>query len=113
MTRQEALAKVRTLLGNAGRYRVGRRTSSPERRAAARARKEALIAQIKPLSAQDERARAEARYYNFWVGKRDGFFTSQRAEGDTWEDVIAQLETPRSRAGAPSDAAEPGHEAAG
>jgi hypothetical protein len=95
MTRAEAMRKLVQLFGRNGRYRIGKRRSSPERRAVALARMEELKQQIQPLAAEYERCGRESDYYQFWVGKTDGVLTLQQAKGDSWDDVLAQLETKR------------------
>jgi hypothetical protein len=99
MTREEAFTKLRRLLGPAGRVRIGRKLSSPERREAAQAAVAAIEAEMAPLLAQLRGLHArkrvvedEASYRKFWVGTYDGFFVREKAKGDTWEEVVAELE---------------------
>jgi hypothetical protein len=99
MTREQAMTTLRRVLGKQGRYRVGRRLSSPERREAARQRVAELEERMRPLKEQlralaheQSRFEQEARYFKFWVGTTDhGLFTMERAKGDTWEEVLAGL----------------------
>ena len=106
MTREDALTKLWALFGRAGRYQVGRRASSPERRAAAAAAVERLTREMEPLLAplnalQKKRRQfqEEARYYKFQVSKKEGPFSIGQAKGDSWEEVFAGLETKQARAG--------------
>lgn len=122
MTREQALKKLRRLLGPTCYAEIGDRISSPEkrdryhaRRRAARDEKtragEALDARRREVLAADSQyqtllatfraasdAEKDVRYhadesgYKFTVGTiTHGMFRSQRAAGDTWEEVFAAL----------------------
>ena len=123
MTREQALRRLKRVLGPKAYWRIAEGVSSPEKRERYHARRQAAHAQRKAaadalearkveLLAADAEYQArlaiyhtakevdnDVRYrdgesgYKFSVGIIDlGMFRVQRAEGDTWEEIFAQLE---------------------
>lgn len=126
MTRDQAIKRLKRLLGPKAYWRIDDAISSPEkrerykaRRAAAReafesadanlrARRDALLAadeeyqRLNAIRRAAHKAREDTRYhdgeggYKFEVGTRNDIFIQPKAYGDTWEDIFAKLEGPRS-----------------
>ena len=119
MERAVAIKKLGKLLGNKLGYRVNDKAPTQDERDAARAeltpaieernalqqrrdeRRKAILAadaEYQSLCA-DSRAASErvdklssiTRHYKFTVGTCNGMFFTVRAEGDTWEEIIAKL----------------------
>jgi hypothetical protein len=118
MTRQEALKRLRKMLGPKLGYRVDPSAPSPDEREEARARVAALAEARTQAEAamqarqrellQDpeyQRLRAEWQeakkvadrnagklyHFKFTAGVSNGMFFHVRAQGDSWEDVFAKL----------------------
>ena len=123
MERAVALKKLRRLLGDKLGYRVDPKAPDAETRAAARAeavrlaadykavsearkaREEAILAvdatyqalaqQAQALREARDRASGKSHHFRFTVGVSNSIFFSIKAQGDSWEDVISQLEAKR------------------
>jgi predicted component of type VI protein secretion system len=123
MERAVALKKLRRLLGDKLGYRIDPKAPDAEVRAQARtdakrlgeeyqiasnarrARLAALLAadaEYQQLEAEATRLRnardkasGTSHHYRFTVGLVSELFFSVKAQGDSWEDVIAQLEAKR------------------
>src|SRR5262245_58089824 len=118
MTREEAVRRLRRVIGPLAKSVVGSRPSSPRQRAAAKVQAQALGAElevlqdevrrkvatrheprdlitlqhlISRLERQRDEADARARYYRVRVGENHGRFQIERARGDTWDEVFALL----------------------
>lgn len=119
MERSVAIKKLGRLLGKNLGYRVNAKAPSKDERMAARAALPAAIAERNALRDQREarlaailagdaeyqrlqaalklaRDKADtlsgiAHHYKITVGTSNGMFFHVRAEGDSWEDVIAKL----------------------
>jgi hypothetical protein len=119
MERAVALKKLRKIIGNSLGYRVDDKAPSAEAREAARLRIPGLVATRKAaeaalsarlaalLAADDEYQRlakerdvarehsaaafATANRYKITVGSSGALFFTVKAQGDSWEDVIAKL----------------------
>jgi len=126
MERSVAIKKLGKLLGKQMAYRVDPKAPTPEERAAAReqlkaacaerdklveqleARRKAILevdAEYQSLKAARELAGKKvdklgwiARHYKITVGTLNSLFFSVRAEGDSWEQVIAKIEGERQAA---------------
>jgi len=121
MERAVAIKKLGKLLGSSLAYRVSDHAPNADRRAAARDRLTAALAERKTLaeamearrqavlaadvayqslksahataSALTDKLSSLTRHCKFTVGTNNGLFFVVRAEGDSWEEVIAKLET--------------------
>lgn len=122
MERSVAIKKLGKLLGKSLGYRVDSKAPTKEQREAAKAELTVAIAErngvkekrdaryntILEADAEYQTLRAEyktaservnalssiTRHYKITVGLTSSMFFHVRAEGDTWEEVIAKLEQP-------------------
>lgn len=121
MERSVAVKKLGKLLGKKLGYRVNDKapkrdereaaraalTPAVEKRNALRAAREARLRAVLDADAEYQRLKAETkaanehvdilasltRCFKFTVGTSEGMFFLVKAEGDTWEEVIAKLTT--------------------
>lgn len=121
MERSTALKKLEKLLGKKLGYRINHKAPSAEQRAEAREVLPAAIAERKSLTEQRDKRREEilaadpeyqrlrsevrtcsanvetlsatTRHFKITVGTSEGIFFLVKAEGDSWEEVIAKVAT--------------------
>jgi hypothetical protein len=95
MLTREAFDRIKAILGSLDgiSYRALRHKTESEKRAKAEARLTRLRARQNKLAEEISRVRDEAIGYKYRVyKKRNGWMNVEIARGDTWEEVIAQLE---------------------
>jgi hypothetical protein len=109
MTREQAVRRLRRLLGKRARWRVTKGLTSPEKRAAARAALEAVrderrrcpydeVERLKALQAQESALFIAQFDYRFKIFRNEGWMNIEVGQGDTWEEAFASIEpapTPR------------------
>jgi hypothetical protein len=126
MERSVAIKKLRRLLGDKLGYRVNTKAPTAEEREAARdaltdaiaernsvkekrdaryrailegdAEYQALRAEYKVASDGVDKLSSITHHYKITVGVSTSMFFHVRAEGDTWEEVIAKLQQPKQEA---------------